>query len=420
MRYDYRFRAGLFIAILLFFTAGCSRGGGGGVVATPENANVGVFLDSAVDGMDYSTGSWSGTTGDAGTQGSFYYQNGESITFSIGSVILGTTAAKGLITPADLGASVKTTADQKVINIARLILSLDSDNNPDNGITISEQAREALTGVNVDLTNPTLDNDAGIQEMFRRLNEIGVFQVYPEEVTSLVSSEDAQIHLENTLTQIQVEAEEEQEALLNLKLTAYIASPEGNVIMVQGQSLSLQGTVYGGRTPYTYSWNFEGEAPFSTVKNPGAKIFNSTGSYVLHFTATDGTGDTRTDSRLITVLGRETQAGSFEQDSAPTVTITHPLNDTSVKAGETVTFTATLYNGDVPLIYNWSLGSVPGNTFVPGSAQVTYLSPRTYAIFQGMTLTSPGSYYIFISVRDTNTGGRYPDTHASFVRITVN
>jgi len=399
---------------ILFCATGCSSGHGGGVAATPENAQKGFFIDSPVEGLEYRTSSWSGFTDE---QGGFYYQQGEQITFSIGDVVLGRTAAKPIITPVDLGGSPPTTSNRKVVNISRLLLSLDQDGDPTNGITISRSIHDALKDLRVDLTDPALDTSAGIREMFDRLNGMGI---YPEEVTRLVSAEEAQIHLENTLNQIEAEAEEEEQALLNLKLHAFIASPSGNIIMVQGQSLTLQSAVYGGRAPYAYSWRFGDDPPFSDKKDPGTMAFRTEGSFLLHFTADDGTGDTREDSRLITVLGPETQEGPFEEDSIPTVTITYPAYGSSFKVGDTVNFLAVIYNGDPPLSYGWTLGSAPGNSFSGTSAQLVTISPRTYvAVTQGITLNSPGTYLISIVVKDTNTQGKYPDTHASSVMITV-
>ena len=424
-------------SISLFLAQGCSSGHGGGVAVTPESARLGFFLDAPVDGLQFTTLSWSGITGLSlnrgnfyweqktflpditglpGQQGTFFYQDGEQITFSIGDVILGRTKAKGIITPLDLGGTNKTTSNPEVINISRLLLSLDDDRDPNNGITISESVRKALTGIKVDLSDPTLDNSKGIQEMFKRLNELGI---YPEEVNQLVSVEEAQIHLENMINQIEAEEDILAEEAQNLPLIASIGSPSGNVIMLQGQSLSIQGTVQGGKTPYTYSWNFDEEQPFSNVKDPGAKVFGKLGSYTLHFKVEDGADVKKEVSRFITVLAMESQEGSFLPDSVPVVQITYPPDKATFKAGDTVDFQAVLYNGDVPLYYNWTLGAVPGNSFVQGSEEVELISPRTYIITQGITLTSPGTYAVSISVEDTQKPKLLPDADARGVIITV-
>ncbi len=71
-----------FYFIMLLLVAGCTKGGGEGDLYTPSNVQYGAFLDSAVEGIEYSTPSWkNGITADGGT---FVYQPGEVVTFSIG------------------------------------------------------------------------------------------------------------------------------------------------------------------------------------------------------------------------------------------------------------------------------------------------------------------------------------------------
>jgi hypothetical protein len=423
---------------ILFSTMACSSGHGGGVVATPESARLGFFLDAPVDGLQFSTPSWSGITGLStargyfyweqrtylpgitglpGEQGTFFYQDGEHVTFSIGGVYLGSEAVKSIMTPVDLGTIIKSTADPAVINISRLLLTLDQDQNPDNGIQITGDIREALEDFKVNFSNPSLDGTAAIQMILDHLKSEGV---YPEEEeTDIISAEEAQIHLENLLTQIEAEEEAIAEEAQNIPLIASIGSPSGNAIMVQGQSLSLQGIAYGGKAPYSFSWYFEGEPPFSNIEDPGNRAFNVKGSYTLHFTVKDGADATREDSRLITVLGKETQEGPFLPDSAIVVNITSPSYGSTFKVGDTAHFRALLYNGNVPLYYNWTLGAVPGNSFVEGSEEVVYISPRYYAIDQGITLNSKGTYSISISVKDTRLQKLFYDALASGVMITV-
>jgi hypothetical protein len=400
---------------LLLGITGCSQGGGGPAVLKPEGTyKVGFFIDSPVEGLQYQAITWSGATN---SQGGFYYQDGEQITFSIGGVVLGRTPAKGIITPVDLDNLVQPNFSTRVINITRFLLSLDQDGNPGNGITIPQGIRDALKDIRVDFSNPVLDNDAGVKKMFEILNGNGIF---PEELNrGLVSSAAAQIHLENTVNQIAAEDEQASEALKNLKIQASINLLFQSIIMVEGQSLNLQGSVYGGKTPYTYSWQINDEKPFSTKQSPGNFPFKTQGSYTLTFTSSDSTGDKKTDVRHITVLRPETQEGPFESDSIPSASIISPSQGTTIKAGSTVDFPAIIYNGDVPLYYGWSVGAAPGNSYNPVNEVVVYLSPRTYMITQGITLNSPGTYSITLVVKDTAQEGKTPDDHAASVLITV-
>jgi len=400
------------ILTTLIGITGCGSGGGPAIAKPEGSYKVGYFIDSPVEGLQYKTPSWSGLTD---SKGSFNYQDGEEITFSLGTVILGQTQAKGIITPVDLDSANPTTSSTKVINISRLLITLDQDGNPDNGITITQSVRDALKGINVDLTNPNIDNSAGIQEMFKRLNGLGI---YPEEVTGLVSADVAQNHLENSLSQIAAEDEQAAEALKNLKIQPAIGLPFSSIIMVQGQSLNLKGSISGGKAPYTYSWSINDEKPFSTKQSPGNLTFKAQGSYTLTFTASDSTGDTKTDVRHITVFGPETQEGPFPSDSIPSASILSPTQGTIIKAGSTVNIQAMIYNGDVPLYYGLSMGA-PGNSYTLQNETVVCVSPRTYLITQAMTFTAPGTYSIGIAVQDTGQNGKTPDYNAASGGITV-
>ena len=99
------------------------------VVVAVDN---GQFIDAPVQGLRYESGSLSGTTGE---QGEFQYEAGNSIRFFIGDLALGEAVkGKAIITPLDLvpKGSIDTPA---VINIARLLQSLDSIPD-DNRITL--------------------------------------------------------------------------------------------------------------------------------------------------------------------------------------------------------------------------------------------------------------------------------------------
>ena len=98
----------------------------------PENENRstlvivigdGQLIDGPVQGVSYVSGSLSGITGSGGE---FQYEVDNSIRFFIGDIALGeATPGKAIITPLDLvpGGTLETPA---VINIARLLQSLDS------------------------------------------------------------------------------------------------------------------------------------------------------------------------------------------------------------------------------------------------------------------------------------------------------
>jgi Putative Ig domain len=102
----------------------------------------GVFRDSTVTGLGYRSGSHTGVTD---SEGHFAYDIGQSISFSVGSIPLGTVAvAKQLITPVDLVANGTVDATY-VVNVARFLMMLDQDGDPSNGIQISAALTAAAT-----------------------------------------------------------------------------------------------------------------------------------------------------------------------------------------------------------------------------------------------------------------------------------
>jgi penicillin amidase len=99
----------------------------------------GYFEDSAVEGLKYKTLTNEGMT-DA--NGKFYYCTGELVSFYVGDIQLGKSAvAKSFMTPKDLVPMDENSVENKLL-IARFLQSLDSNNNPEDGITIDEIIHE--------------------------------------------------------------------------------------------------------------------------------------------------------------------------------------------------------------------------------------------------------------------------------------
>lgn len=123
--------------------SGCGGGGSDGAASdnsgSPSQTKVGRFTDSAVGGVTYKTATQSGLTN---AKGEFNFIPGETVTFSIGNIELGSTLADVDVTPMDLAAPIL---------ISQLLQSLDSDGDPDTaGITISSHARTIAETLPVD------------------------------------------------------------------------------------------------------------------------------------------------------------------------------------------------------------------------------------------------------------------------------
>jgi hypothetical protein len=130
------------LVISIAALAACG-GGGGGATPAASTTKTGYFIDSAVAGLEYTSGS---TTGITGTDGSFKYEEGKPVTFKIGSMVLGSvTVTNNRVFPVDLVSGATDETDPKVSLMAQILQTLDSDGDASNGITINETARRAIT-----------------------------------------------------------------------------------------------------------------------------------------------------------------------------------------------------------------------------------------------------------------------------------
>lgn len=127
------------IACLAVTLAACGGGSGGsGPDVSPTLQ--GRFIDSPVAGAEWSTDDAGGYTAE---DGSFSYKPGESVRLAIGAIELGTVPARPIVTLFDLaGANAdaevgdRQIRNNRVINKARLLLALDMDADPSNGIQL--------------------------------------------------------------------------------------------------------------------------------------------------------------------------------------------------------------------------------------------------------------------------------------------
>jgi uncharacterized protein YjgD (DUF1641 family) len=204
-----------------------------------EINNTGFLIDSAVEGIKYVSGSLTGYTD---SDGLFKYAQGQTVTFYIGDestgITLGNSATKTdpnndqrkIITLFDIAGS-QDENDNKVLNMGKLLQSLDSDKDVSNGITIDERTKEsiALLGMKtkVDFTQEA-DTFADNEDIYNLLNDLAD---HFGEHRGLLSSEDTQAHLvairDNTLATQQnttsvVRGEKEEIKILTgvLKTTA--------------------------------------------------------------------------------------------------------------------------------------------------------------------------------------------------------
>ncbi len=134
----------------------------------------GVFIDNPVNGIDYSGsgGSQTGVTGDNGTDGGFTVEEGDTVTFKIGDLVLGTsqpiTFAGQVVTPAELAGDETDSSNPLAVRIAQILQSLDSDKNTSNGITIVNSVVIRLSDGTVDVgaLQTALDSGTNFETVF--------------------------------------------------------------------------------------------------------------------------------------------------------------------------------------------------------------------------------------------------------------
>ena len=136
---------------VLAIAAGLALAACGGSDSHDEPAKpvalTGVFLDGAVEGLDYVAGSAAKSSTNA--KGEFTCTPGDTLTFSVGGLALGTSQCGTLITPLALAATANV-QDDKVVNRLLALQLLDDDSDPSNGIKLTAEVKAGLAGKTLD------------------------------------------------------------------------------------------------------------------------------------------------------------------------------------------------------------------------------------------------------------------------------
>ena len=179
--------AGLLAGAVL---TGC---GGSGSTTAAQPANTGYLVDAPVAGVAYTCGDYSSQTG---SNGEFKYDTGDTCTFEIGNVVLGQVDPStqyhnfpGIVTPVELAGGDQTEA----VDIARLLMAADSDDDPTNGITVDPETVEDFSQLpqQMNIASP----DVSFEDVVNTLVQEGV--IPQEEATNLPTAEEVQQHLAN-------------------------------------------------------------------------------------------------------------------------------------------------------------------------------------------------------------------------------
>ena len=152
----------------------------------------GVFYDSPVQGLEYETQSLSGITNE---NGEFNYKEGETVTFSVGGLVLGSAPGQEMVTPADLvveiGKDIRRLKNWKVTNISRFLQSLDKGGDIEERIVITEDTRKIVSKyiykIDFEVKEEEFTTSESVKALFTELN------------TKLRTGAQARNHLRRTL-----------------------------------------------------------------------------------------------------------------------------------------------------------------------------------------------------------------------------
>jgi len=220
----------------------------------------GYFVDNFVSGLSYEC-TPSGLTGTTDSEGRYGYKDRDTVTFKAGEIELGSCPASEYVTPMTLFPD----DDELALNVAQLLQSMDSDGNPENGITPDPDALEALRGINIRGNNFEADLQANL----------------PAGLT-FVNRENAMNHIEDTFINYGINPNGSHHSVSKL----FVGGDEEHGFEIwkteNGRTFEFLKDLSDGNT--------YGSLPDKIVKM-GSKIFfvASTGQYGEELWVTDGT-----------------------------------------------------------------------------------------------------------------------------------
>ncbi len=185
--------------------------------------------------------------------------------------------------------------------------------------------------------------------------------------------------------------------------SATITAPASDVTIQSGQSVSFAGTAADpDGDAVTVLWSF-GDGTTSALLTPGSHTYPMPGTYTVRLVATDARGlvDPNPPTRTITVQGATV-------NQPPTGTITAPMGNVTITAGQSVPFAGSVSdpNGD-PVTVLWVFGDggtstllTPGNHIFATAA--TYTVRLTATDAQGLADPNPPTRTITVQPAPMN------------------
>lgn len=178
-------------AASIFLLSACGGGGGGG--GSGSTTKIGVFSDSPVEGLTYVIGS---RTSQTNASGQFSYEEGQTVTFKVGDIVLGSATASAFVSPISLISGATDETHPTVTNLAKFLQTIDDDNNPSNGIKLTSAIHTAALGrsINFAQTDGAYNADANVTNAYTALTTASTAGAHAG-----VTATNAQNHLRDTL-----------------------------------------------------------------------------------------------------------------------------------------------------------------------------------------------------------------------------
>lgn len=157
----------LLVLVFSVVVAACGPSGGGGGSSVAPSAKTGRLVDSPIANMAYAinTGAYTAVTND---NGEFDYLEGDVIAFKLGVIDFGQTKAAPIVTLQDLDDNpARSGISDSALNKSRLLLTLDADGDPSNGIqlsdaTVAAASDESLSNLSFDTSPSTFEDQEGL------------------------------------------------------------------------------------------------------------------------------------------------------------------------------------------------------------------------------------------------------------------
>ena len=145
--------------------------GTGGSREQLSGSTTGILTDAAISGVNYSTSSKK--VGVTDENGRYNYDHGDTVEFMLGSLSLGKVKATAIVTPINLAGD----SLSRLQNLLVLLQSLDSDNEPGNGITIPADAAAAVgADINLDSDPSEFAASSALQSVRQKGGIIGAIK----------------------------------------------------------------------------------------------------------------------------------------------------------------------------------------------------------------------------------------------------